>query len=91
VRDGVIDGGMLPKIEGAVRALKGGTAQALIIDGRIPHALRLDAPGAAPRGHRDRPLARREDSRASTSSPTGTTVRNSSAAARRPVAMSRAC
>ena len=32
---------LLPKIEGAVRALKGGTAQALIIDGRIPHALRL--------------------------------------------------
>jgi acetylglutamate kinase len=41
VRDGVIDGGMLPKIEGAVRALKGGAGQAQIIDGRIPHALRL--------------------------------------------------
>jgi acetylglutamate kinase len=41
VRDGVIDGGMLPKIEGAVRALKGGAAQALIVDGRVPHALRL--------------------------------------------------
>ena len=41
VREGVIDDGMLPKIEGAVRALKGGAAQAQIIDGRIPHALAL--------------------------------------------------
>ena len=41
VRDGAIDRGMRPKIEGAVRALKGGAAQALIVDGRIPHALRL--------------------------------------------------
>ena len=41
VRDGVIDGVMLPKIEGAARALKGGAAQALIVDGRIPHPLRL--------------------------------------------------
>jgi acetylglutamate kinase len=34
-----IDGGMLPKVEAAVRALKGGAWQAHIIDGRIPHAL----------------------------------------------------
>jgi acetylglutamate kinase len=37
----MIDGGMLPKIAGAVRALKGGAAQAQIIDGRVPHALAL--------------------------------------------------
>ena len=41
VREGVIDDGMLPRIEGAVRALKGGAAQAQIIDGRVPHALAL--------------------------------------------------
>jgi acetylglutamate kinase len=41
VREGMIDDGMLPKIEGAVRALKGGAAQAQIINGRIPHALAL--------------------------------------------------
>jgi acetylglutamate kinase len=41
VREGVINDGMLPKIEGAVRALKGGAAQAQIIDGRVPHALAL--------------------------------------------------
>jgi acetylglutamate kinase len=39
VREGMIDDGMRSKIEGAVRALKGGAAQARIIDGRMPHAL----------------------------------------------------
>ena len=39
VQDGVIDGGMLPKVESSLRALKGGTAKAHIIDGRVPHAI----------------------------------------------------
>jgi acetylglutamate kinase len=39
---GVIDGGMLPKVESALRALKGGTAKAHIIDGRVPHAILLE-------------------------------------------------
>ena len=39
---GVIDGGMLPKVESSLRALKGGTAKAHIIDGRIPHAILLE-------------------------------------------------
>jgi len=39
---GVIDGGMLPKVESALRALEGGTAKAHIIDGRIPHAILLE-------------------------------------------------
>jgi acetylglutamate kinase len=39
VREAAVDGGMLPKIEGAVRALKGGAGSAHIIDGRLPHAL----------------------------------------------------
>jgi len=39
VREGLIDDGMLPKIEGCVRALKGGAAQAQLLDGRVPHAV----------------------------------------------------
>jgi acetylglutamate kinase len=39
---GVIDGGMLPKVESALRALEGGTAKAHIIDGRVPHAILLE-------------------------------------------------
>jgi acetylglutamate kinase len=42
VQDGVIDGGMLPKVESALRALEGGTAKAHIIDGRVPHAILLE-------------------------------------------------
>jgi acetylglutamate kinase len=42
IASGVIDGGMLPKVESALRALKGGTAKAHIIDGRVPHALLLE-------------------------------------------------
>lgn len=42
VQDGVIDGGMLPKVESALRALAGGTAKAHIIDGRVPHAILLE-------------------------------------------------
>jgi len=38
----VIDGGMLPKVESSVRALRGGTAKAHIIDGRVPHAILLE-------------------------------------------------
>jgi acetylglutamate kinase len=40
--DQVIDGGMLPKVESSVRALRGGTAKAHIIDGRVPHAILLE-------------------------------------------------
>ncbi len=39
---GVIDGGMLPKVESALRALEGGTSKAHIIDGRVPHAILLE-------------------------------------------------
>ena len=40
-REGVIDGGMLPKVEACARALKGGVGQAYIVDGRLPNALLL--------------------------------------------------
>ena len=42
IKASVIDGGMLPKVESALRALEGGAAKAHIIDGRVPHALLLE-------------------------------------------------
>ncbi|MBI1734791.1 MAG: acetylglutamate kinase [Candidatus Rokubacteria bacterium] len=42
ITGGVIEGGMLPKVESALRALKGGTAKAHIVDGRVPHAILLE-------------------------------------------------
>lgn len=42
VKGGVIEGGMLPKVESAIRALEGGTAKAHILDGRVPHAILLE-------------------------------------------------
>jgi acetylglutamate kinase len=42
IASGVIDGGMLPKVESSLRALKGGTAKAHIVDGRVPHAILLE-------------------------------------------------
>lgn len=38
----VIEGGMIPKVEACVRALKGGARKAHIIDGRQPHSLLLE-------------------------------------------------
>jgi acetylglutamate kinase len=42
VQAGVIEGGMLPKVESSLRALQGGTGKAHIIDGRVPHAILLE-------------------------------------------------
>jgi acetylglutamate kinase len=42
MKGGVIDGGMLPKVESALGALTGGTGKAHIIDGRVPHAILLE-------------------------------------------------
>ncbi len=42
IQDGVIDGGMLPKVESALRALEGGTGKAHIVDGRVAHAILLE-------------------------------------------------
>ncbi len=39
---GVIAGGMLPKIEGLARVVRQGVPEAVIIDGRVPHALLLE-------------------------------------------------
>lgn len=42
IEDGTIAGGMLPKVECALDAVAGGVGTALIIDGRINHALILE-------------------------------------------------
>jgi acetylglutamate kinase len=42
IKNNVIDGGMLPKVESALRALEGGCAKAHIIDGRVPHVILLE-------------------------------------------------
>ncbi len=42
IKRGVIDGGMLPKITGAVNALKAGVLKTHIIDAGMPHSLLLE-------------------------------------------------
>jgi acetylglutamate kinase len=42
VTTGVLTGGMIPKIESCVAAVRAGVAQAHILDGRLPHALLLE-------------------------------------------------
>jgi len=42
IDNGVIQGGMLPKVECCLRALRQGVKRTHIIDGRVPHALLLE-------------------------------------------------
>jgi acetylglutamate kinase len=42
VSAGVIEGGMLPKVESSLRALAAGTTKAHILDGRVPHVILLE-------------------------------------------------
>jgi acetylglutamate kinase len=42
VRSGVLSGGMLPKVQGCVKALESGINKVHMINGRIPHALLLE-------------------------------------------------
>lgn len=39
---GVVDGGMIPKLESAVRALKAGVSRVHLLDGRVEHSLVLE-------------------------------------------------
>lgn len=39
---GVIDGGMMPKVDACIQALDGGVAKAHIVDGRIQHSMLLE-------------------------------------------------
>lgn len=42
MKDGTIDGGMLPKIENCIAALRDGVSRIHIMDGRIPHSILLE-------------------------------------------------
>jgi acetylglutamate kinase len=42
IRDGAVTGGMIPKIETCVDAVRGGAEAAVIMDGRAPHALLVE-------------------------------------------------
>ena len=41
-KQGIISGGMIPKIDGCVEAVRRGVKQATIIDGRIPHSILIE-------------------------------------------------
>ncbi len=42
VADGTISGGMIPKVETCLEAVDGGAEGAVILDGRVPHAILLE-------------------------------------------------
>ena len=42
IQKGTISGGMIPKVQACMDALKGGVAKTHIIDGRVPHCLLLE-------------------------------------------------
>ena len=41
-KQGIISGGMIPKIDCCVEAVRRGVNQANIIDGRIPHSILIE-------------------------------------------------
>jgi acetylglutamate kinase len=41
--DGTISGGMIPKLETCVHAVEGGVDAAVVLDGRVPHAMLIEA------------------------------------------------
>jgi acetylglutamate kinase len=42
IDDGIVEGGMFPKVKCCLKALKGGVKKAHIIDGRLKHAILLE-------------------------------------------------
>ena len=40
--DGTISGGMIPKLETCVSAVEAGCEAAVVLDGRVPHAMLLE-------------------------------------------------
>ena len=42
MKDGVIQGGMIPKIDCAVEAVRSGVGSTIILDGRIPHSILIE-------------------------------------------------
>jgi acetylglutamate kinase len=42
IAEGVVSGGMIPKVETCLAAVAGGVEAAVILDGRVPHAILLE-------------------------------------------------
>ena len=42
ISDGTISEGMIPKVENCIEAVRGGAEGAVIMDGRVPHALLVE-------------------------------------------------
>lgn len=42
IRDGVISGGMIPKVECCIEAIRRGVHRVFIIDGRVPHSILIE-------------------------------------------------
>jgi len=42
ISEGAISGGMIPKVETCLQAVDGGVEAAVILDGRVPHAILLE-------------------------------------------------
>ena len=42
VKDGIISGGMIPKIDCSVEAVRSGVSSTIILDGRIPHSILIE-------------------------------------------------
>jgi acetylglutamate kinase len=42
IKDGTITGGMIPKVETCLEAVERGVKAAVILDGRVPHAVLLE-------------------------------------------------
>jgi len=42
IKDGVIKGGMIPKVKACIQALEKGVNKAHILDGRLPHCVLLE-------------------------------------------------
>jgi acetylglutamate kinase len=40
--DGTVTGGMIPKLETCIHAVQGGVGAAVILDGRVPHAMLIE-------------------------------------------------
>jgi acetylglutamate kinase len=42
MKDGTISGGMIPKLETCIAAVEQGVEAAVVLDGRVPHAVLLE-------------------------------------------------
>jgi len=62
--DGIIEGGMIPKVQSALVAIDHGVSKVHLIDGRIPHALLwrfLPLTGLAPKSSPETRIGASED------------------------------